>query len=221
MLITRYAKIVMSLVLASFCLLVTFDNITDYGTNYLFVQHVMSMDTTFPGNALMYRSITSPLLWQIFYALIIAAEGVTGVLFLAGAIRLFQVRNAPAEMFNQAKIYTIAACLLAFLVWFFGFMVVAGEWFAMWQSTTWNGQEAAFRFYVAVLGVLIFVNQPDVELPGFVPPPLVTPRRRRVDKTKKQELGEGASPFACRALAPGRASHYFPPHAAVERPDRV
>ena len=146
----------------------------------------MSMDTTFPGNALMYRSITSPLLWQIFYALIIAAEGVTGVLFFAGAIRLFQVRNEPAEMFNQAKIYTIAACLLAFLVWFFGFMVVAGEWFAMWQSTTWNGQEAAFRFYVAVLGVLIFVNQPDAELPGFVPPPLVTPRRRRIDKTKKQ-----------------------------------
>jgi predicted small integral membrane protein len=185
MLITRYAKIVMSLVLAGFCLLVTFDNLTDYGTNYLFVQHVMSMDTTFPGNALMYRSITSPLLWQIAYALIIAAEGVTGTLFFAGAIRLFQVRNARAEVFNQAKIYTIAACLLAFLVWFFGFMVIAGEWFAMWQSTTWNGQEAAFRFYVAVLGVLIFVNQPDVELPGFVPPPPVTARHRRTDKQKR------------------------------------
>ena len=53
MLITRYAKMIVSLVLASFCLLVAFDNITDYGTNYLFVQHVMSMDTTFPGNKLM------------------------------------------------------------------------------------------------------------------------------------------------------------------------
>jgi predicted small integral membrane protein len=63
MLIARYAKIILSLVLASFCLLVAFDNITDYGTNYLFVQHVMSMDTTFPGNALMYRSITNPVLW--------------------------------------------------------------------------------------------------------------------------------------------------------------
>ena len=40
MLITRYAKIVMSLALAAFCLLVTFDNVTDYGTNYVFVQHV-------------------------------------------------------------------------------------------------------------------------------------------------------------------------------------
>ena len=110
MLIARYAKIVMSLALAAFCLLVTFDNITDYGTNYLFVQHVLSMDTTFPGNALMYRSITNPVLWQIAYALIIAAEGVTGILFLAGAIRLIQVRNAPGAVFNEAKALVIAAC---------------------------------------------------------------------------------------------------------------
>jgi predicted small integral membrane protein len=169
MLITRYAKIIMSIVLASFCLLVAFDNITDYGTNYLFVQHVLSMDTTFPGNALMYRSITNPVIWQLAYAAIIAAEGVTGILFLAGAIRLFQVRNAPATIFNDAKVYVIAAATVAFLVWFFGFMVVAGEWFAMWQSAMWNGQEAAFRFYVAVLGVLMFVNQPDGDLGGAAP----------------------------------------------------
>ena len=141
MLITRYAKMVMSLVLAAFCLLVTFDNITDYGTNYLFVQHVMSMDTTFPGNALMYRSITNPELWRAAYAAIIAAEGINGILYLAGAIRLFQARNAPAAEFNRAKTYVIAASALAFLVWFFGFMVVAGEWFAMWQSATWNDRK--------------------------------------------------------------------------------
>ena len=45
-------------------------------------------------NPLMYRSITNPVLWQIFYALIIAAEAVAGILFLAGAIRLMQMRNA-------------------------------------------------------------------------------------------------------------------------------
>jgi Predicted small integral membrane protein (DUF2165) len=103
MLITRYAKMVMSLVLASFCLLVTFDNITDYGTNYLFVQHVLSMDTTFPGNALMYRSITNPAVWRAAYAAIIAAEGITGLLFLLGAFRLFQLRSAEAAEFNSAS----------------------------------------------------------------------------------------------------------------------
>jgi Predicted small integral membrane protein (DUF2165) len=45
-------------------------------------------------------------------------------------------------------------------------MVVGGEWFAMWQSKLWNGQEAAFRFYVTLLGVLIFVGQEDPESPS-------------------------------------------------------
>ncbi len=67
-------------------------------------------------------------------------------------------------MFNQGKGLVVAAGLLAFLVWFFGFMVVAGEWFAMWQSQTWNGQEPAFRFYVTALAVLIFVCLPDGDL---------------------------------------------------------
>jgi predicted small integral membrane protein len=195
MLLTRYAKIVMSAGLAVLCLLVAFGNINDYGTNYLAVQHVMSMDTTFSGNALMYRSITSPTLWHLCYALIIAAEAVAGILFLAGAIRLWQVRAAPGMVFNQAKGLIVAAALTAFLLWFFGFTVVAGEWFAMWQSQTWNFQQAAFRFVLTVLAVLIFVSLPDGDLP--VPPaeaekPAAKPRsnrpphRRHTDKGRRR-----------------------------------
>jgi predicted small integral membrane protein len=162
--ITRLTKIAMCLALAVFCLLVTFDNITDYATNYVFVQHVLDMDTTFPDNKLMYRSITDPRVWKIGYALIIAAEGVTGILFLIGTLHLWRARRAPGAEFDRAKAYAIAGALFAFLVWFFGFMVIAGEWFAMWESKVWNGQEAAFSFYVTVLAVLIFLNQPDGEL---------------------------------------------------------
>jgi predicted small integral membrane protein len=43
-------------------------------------------------------------------------------------------------------------------------VVVGGEWFAMWQSRAWNGQEAAFRFYITALAVLVFVSQPDNNL---------------------------------------------------------
>jgi predicted small integral membrane protein len=43
-------------------------------------------------------------------------------------------------------------------------LAIGGEYFAMWQSTMWNGQEAAFSFYLTLLAVLIFVNQPDAEL---------------------------------------------------------
>ena len=72
--------------------------------------------------------------------------------------------RGSAAAFAAAKRHVHTGALLGFLVWFTGFMVVGGEWFAMWQSKTWNGQEAAFRFYCAVLGVLVFVNQRDEDL---------------------------------------------------------
>jgi predicted small integral membrane protein len=55
-------------------------------------------------------------------------------------------------------------------VWFFGFIVVGGEWYSMWQSQMSNGQEPAFRFYITILAVLIFVNQPDGDLPASTQP---------------------------------------------------
>lgn len=184
MLIVRIAKVIMSASLAVFCLLVAFDNITDYNTNYAFVQHVLSMSTTFPGSELRYRAITDPALWRLCYAFIIAVEAAAGALFLVGAVQMAAALRAPAAAFNRAKTYVIAAVLTAFLLWFFGFMVVGGEWFSMWQSETWNGQEAAFRFYVTALAVLIFVNQQDGDLPGATPTPGSSSRRRRAANTK-------------------------------------
>jgi predicted small integral membrane protein len=73
--------------------------------------------------------------------------------------------RADGARFNRAKRFTIIGAAIGFLVWFLGFMVVGGEWFSMWQSPMWNGQEAAFRFYISILAVLIFVNQPDGDLP--------------------------------------------------------
>jgi predicted small integral membrane protein len=161
---TRIAKVVMVASLAVFALLVTFDNLTDYETNYAFVRHVLSMDTTFPGNALLYRSITSPALWQAGYALIILGEGLTGMTLVVATVSLAWRLRSDGVRFNDAKRFVIIGAALGFVVWFFGFMVVGGEWFSMWQSPMWNGQEAAFRFYMTILAVLIFVNQADGDL---------------------------------------------------------
>jgi predicted small integral membrane protein len=160
----RLAKVVMVFSLAAFAFIVTFDNITDYGSNFAFVRHVMSMDTTFPHNHLLYRSITRPSLWRLAYDLIIFAEGLTCIAFAIGAVMLLRSLRAGAAAFEHAKRFTIIGATLAFLLWFTGFMVVGGEWFAMWQSKIWNGQEPAFRFYMTVLAVLLFVNQPDRDL---------------------------------------------------------
>ena len=159
--IARSSKTVMCLCMASFALLCAGDNVFDYGANFDFVRHVLSMDTTFHDPLIMGRAIAAPALWHAGYWLIIAGEALTGVLFALGAWAMWQARHAPASTFQRAKHWSIAGALTGFLVWFFGFMVIGGEWFEMWQSSQWNGQEAAFRFYLTILAVLIFVMQKD------------------------------------------------------------
>jgi predicted small integral membrane protein len=124
----------------------------------------MSMDTVFPSSTLTWRAITSPGLHHAAYAVIIGFELLGGVLCVAGAWRLWQARLADAVHFNAAKDMAIAGLVSGFTLWFFGFMIVGGEWFQMWQSQTWNGQEAAFRFIGCIGLVLIFLALRDDEL---------------------------------------------------------
>ena len=138
MITARLVKTLMVASLALFAFLVTFDNIADYGANFEFVRHVLSMDTTFPGNSLMYRAITNPTLWHIGYRIIIISEGLTGLAFALQAVELARDLRSDAATFNRSKRFVFVGGGLGFLVWFFGFMVVGGEWFAMWQSSLWN-----------------------------------------------------------------------------------
>ena len=70
----RRSKIVF---MASVCLwagLVGINNVTDYRANFQFVQHVLEMDTTFPGNPLLWRSLRWEPLLHATYLGIIAVE---------------------------------------------------------------------------------------------------------------------------------------------------
>ena len=49
-------------------------------------------------------------------------------------------------------------------MWFVAFLTIGAEWFLMWQSPTWNGQEAAFRMFTLVGIVLILLVTKDDEL---------------------------------------------------------
>jgi predicted small integral membrane protein len=65
--------------------------------------------------------------------------------------------------FNAATRAAIMALTLSLLMWLVAFLSVGGEWFLMWQSHTWNGQEEAFRMFAVVGLVLLIVLQPDTE----------------------------------------------------------
>ena len=164
MIITRLSKTALVAAIALFASLVAFGNITDYGTNFAFVMHVFSMDTIFPDATIKYRAITSPFVQNLGYICIIAAETLTAVLCWVGAFAMLRQRNANAAVFNRSKALAIAGLTLGFLVWQVGFMSVGGEWFGMWMSKTWNGVPDAFRFFITIIAVLIYVVLPDNEL---------------------------------------------------------
>jgi predicted small integral membrane protein len=164
MIVIRASKVVLVAAIALFASLVTFGNLTDYNTNWAFVQHVLSMDTIYPFSTIKYRAITDPPLQHAAYAVIIAAEGVIAVLCWVGAVQLARYLRADARAFNAAKTFAVIGLTLGFLLWQVGFMSIGGEWFGMWQSQQWNGVPSAFRFLITIIAVLIFVALPDQEI---------------------------------------------------------
>lgn len=161
--ITRAAKLLLLSAVALFYALVVFNNLTDFDSNNQFVRHVLAMDTTFPGNHGMWRAITSPAIDLLFYGGILLWEIVTTVLLVWGAARLLRALRLPAAQFNAAKQMAIAALALSLLLWLGAFLAVGGEWFLMWQSRIWNGQQAAGRNFIVIGIVLIFLEQRDVD----------------------------------------------------------
>ena len=160
----RHAKLVTTALLALFAALVAFNNLTDYGANFAFVRHVLAMDTIFPDSRARWRAIDAPALWHAAYLIIIALEGLTAALLGWGALAMWRARRASASAFARAKQWAVAGALAGFVLWFAGFMLVGGEWFLMWQSREWNGQEAAFRLCIMLLGLMIFLSQSDPEI---------------------------------------------------------
>ncbi|MBT65394.1 MAG: hypothetical protein CML13_19525 [Puniceicoccaceae bacterium] len=161
MILIRLSKIALVLSVAFFLFLVVLNNITDYGSNYLFVENVLGMTTVFEGNQLMWRAIDSPAIHTIFYFSIILWEASAMCLCIFGGFQLFKRLKGTKAEFESAKQFAIAGLVLSMLQWFIAFITVGGEWFTMWQSPSWNGQDAAFRMFACIGIVMLFLYLPE------------------------------------------------------------
>ena len=154
--ITRTAKLLLLAGVAFFYTLVVFNNLTDFNSNYQLVRHVLMMDTTFPGNHGMWRALTSSAAAHSFYIAIIVWEMVTAILLWSGCVALWRAIRGPAMNFEAAKRIPFIALTLSLLMWLVAFLSVGGEWFLMWQSQAWNGEETAFRDFT-IVGIVLLV----------------------------------------------------------------
>lgn len=145
--------------------LVAFGNITDYDTNYAFVQHVLSMDTTNFGAAagtaldpdIMWRAIRDATLWNVAYIALIAWETIAGLVLIT-SLALWVRAFAKRTGYDTPKAISSIGLLMIVALFFAGFIDVGGEWFSMWRSTAWNGEDPAFRNSVLAAISLVLIH---------------------------------------------------------------
>lgn len=162
MLVVRLCKTALVAAVALFFALVAFGNITDYGSNWQFVQHVLSMDTTFPNSSLHWRAVSDPALQTAGYELIIAIEVIAAALLVLAA--LMMLATLASDGFRRGRSVAAVGLTLGLLLYAVGFVAIGGEWFAMWQSQIWNGQQKAFEF-IGMIGIVLIVVLLPEEFP--------------------------------------------------------
>ena len=163
--IDRLVRTILVGSIALFFAVVVFNNLTDYSANFAFVSHVLSMDTTFKNPSVMWRAITSPGMHHAAYASIIAWEAATALLCGLATVRMARAVRGDAAAFARGVTTATVGLTASMLLWLGGFLIVGGEWFLMWQSTTWSGQDAAFRMFAVTALVLLIVARRDPSRP--------------------------------------------------------
>lgn len=147
-------------IVALYIALVAFGNITDFDTNQQFVRHVLAMDTTFKDDDLMWRAVESRALQDAAYVAIIVWESLAALVLIAATVRWALAARRGDGSEDRARRLSTVGLLMLMLLFGGGFIGVGGEWFAMWQSKSWNGLDAAIRVFTLCGIVLLFLHLP-------------------------------------------------------------
>jgi predicted small integral membrane protein len=141
---------------ASYYLVVAFDNVTNPRSNWVFVKGVLSLDGVAAGSGFGWRAVDAAWFQKLAYAGVIAAETAAGVLLAIGAVSGLRT-GGDHEAWLRSQRWTLVGCAAGLLIFFFGFVVVGGNWFVMYMNPRWNGMEPAFQNSVLSLLTLVVV----------------------------------------------------------------
>ncbi|MBT9266641.1 DUF2165 domain-containing protein [Pseudomonas sp. MG-9] len=154
----RYSKVTLMAYISFFGLLVMYSNFTDYASNYTYVGHILSMDTTQTNPNIRYRAIESPILHHRIYWFIITTEVIWTTCCLVGTYQLLRKIKASDKAFHDAKKFSIIGLLIAIFVYYICLQVIGVEWFDMDTSQVWNAKDWARHIVDFILPVLLYIT---------------------------------------------------------------
>tara|TARA_R110002110_G_scaffold383245_4_gene594643 strand:- start:4558 stop:5061 length:504 start_codon:yes stop_codon:yes gene_type:complete len=157
----RLVKIALLISCAIFMTLIAVTNIFIYDVNFEYIKHVMSMDTTFQHPKYLSRAIVSPFWHHACYIFTIFCESLASLFCWIGVFQTLKYFFSDIDTFEKSKQWGILGLSFSVLIYVFLFFVIGNEWFASWQSKTWNAKQAVLPILV-VLGIcLIYFKQSD------------------------------------------------------------
>jgi predicted small integral membrane protein len=125
---TKNLKIIVTFTVAFMFSFIAFNNITDYHTNLEWIQGILDMQTI-SSKHLQWRAITNPTLQHVAYLSVIAWEVLTAIVCWVGTFRMLRAND------KKGKLIATAGLTMGFLLFMIGFVIIAGEWFYLWDST--------------------------------------------------------------------------------------
>jgi predicted small integral membrane protein len=143
---------------ALFLTIAVLGNVTmpDLGTRA--VTTAVGMQTTFQHPGAMWRAITNPIWIYAIFTIIVLTEASAAILCWTGVARMWTARKDTAAFHRATALAQVGLGVTAAL-YFIGWLVIANEWFEMWQSKELNVLPDAFRIFAAAMLILFLVGE--------------------------------------------------------------
>ncbi|HKE43848.1 MAG TPA: DUF2165 domain-containing protein [Steroidobacteraceae bacterium] len=155
-------KIILVAGVALFLTIAALGNATMPDLAFGAIKTAVGMQTTFQHPGAMWRAITSPVWIYAIFVVILLTEATAAVVCWIGVARMWSARKDTAAFQRSTALAQVGLGITAAL-YFIGWLVIANEWFEMWQSKELNVLPDAFRIFVSALLILFLLGGREPE----------------------------------------------------------
>lgn len=154
----RHIKITVLITFALLFSFFLFNNITNFFSNLQALKSVFEMEGVFDTHLISWRAISSPIVQQIAFFIIIGWQFLVTLFCWMGTVVMIRNIHAEPEKFIYSKRWALLGLTGGFVFFMIGFVIIGSEWFNMWQSMWKNLQLKTLIYSVLLLCGMLFIS---------------------------------------------------------------
>lgn len=158
------AKTALIVIVAMWAFSSALQNVMDWQSTIEAVIATTSM-VTVEGGESSWKATSEPFVAWGGALFILLSKILAGILCAVGALKMWVAHKQDLTGFTHAKNIALTGCIVAIIMLFGGFIVVAEGWFELWNSNVLRAPviESAFRYGCMISLIALIVASPDVK----------------------------------------------------------